>query len=155
MAQIRIEMRSRSIMIAHKDDAVHDKGAFGRDRRTRDQQIAGQHEKRRRGGDLLDRIAQGNPGDQRQAAAHGEKHKGADEAEMQPGDRQQVRQAGIAEGLLDLFRDGAALAGDQRRSDPAGRAGQHGVDPPRHLGAQMPQILAPAAARFGGTFRRR
>jgi hypothetical protein len=64
-----------------------------------------------------------------------------------------VRQTGIAERLLDLFRDGAALAGDQRRGDPAGRARKHGVDPPRHLGAQMPQMLGPAVAAFGCALR--
>ena len=65
---------------------------------------------------------------------------------MQSGDRQQVLQPGLAERGLDLFGDGAALAGDQRRGDPAGRARQHGDDPPRHLRAQTPQPLAPAAA---------
>ena len=40
---------------------------------------------------------------------------------MQSGDRQQVRQAGIAERLLDLFGDRAAFAGDQRRGDPSCR----------------------------------
>jgi hypothetical protein len=45
-----------------------------------------------------------------------------------------------------------ALPGDQRRGDTAGRAREHGIDPPRHLGPQMPQILAPAAPGFGHTF---
>ena len=128
-----------------KDEAVHDKGALGRDRGARDQQVTGQHDERDAGGDFLDRVAQRDRRDQRQSAAHGEKHKGADEPQMQPGNRQQVRQTGIAEGLLDLFLYRAAFAGDQRRSDTAGRARKNGRDPPRHLGAQLPQILAPAA----------
>jgi hypothetical protein len=36
-----------------KDDAVHNEGALGRDRGTRDQKIAGQHDERRRSSDLL------------------------------------------------------------------------------------------------------
>jgi hypothetical protein len=50
----------------------------------------------------------------------------------------------IAKCLLDVFGDGAALAGDQCRGDAAGRTRQHGTDPRRHLGAQPPQRLAPA-----------
>ena len=65
--------------------------------------------------DLLDRIAQCQPGDQRQAAAHRKEHKAADEAEMKPGDRQEMRQAGLAKRLLDLLGHRAALAGDGRR----------------------------------------
>src|ERR1700740_132704 len=59
-----------------------------------------------------------------------------------------MRQTGIAEGLLDFLRDRAAFAGDQRRSDAPGRAWEDGRDPPGHLGAQMPQILAPSAFGF-------
>ena len=68
---------------------------------------------------------------------------------MQPGDRQEMRQAGFAKGLLDLLGHRAALAGDQCRGDAAGRAGQHRGDAPRHLGAQAQQPLAPAAAGIG------
>ncbi len=64
---------------------------------------------------------------------------------MQPGDRQQMRQAGLAECLLDLLGHRAALAGDHRGGDAAGRAGQRRVDPRRHLGAQPQQPFAPAA----------
>jgi hypothetical protein len=46
---------------------------------------------------------------------------------MQPGDRQEVRQAGIAERLDDLLVDRAALAGDEGRGDPAGRPGSTAV----------------------------
>ncbi len=81
----------------------------------------------------------------RETAAHGKKHETADQAKVQSGDRQQVLQPGLAERGLDLLGDGAALAGDQRRGDPAGRTGQHGDDPPRHLGAQIAQPLAPTA----------
>jgi hypothetical protein len=76
-----------------KDDPVHDKGALGRDRRAGDDQVAEQDGEGRQRGDLLDRIAQRQKRDQRQTAAHREKHKAADQAEMQPGDRQQMRQA--------------------------------------------------------------
>ena len=71
---------------------------------------------------------------------------------MQPGYRQQVRQAGIPERSLDLLGDRAPLAGDQRRGDPAGRAWEYRVDPPCHLGAQVPQTLGPAASGLGDAF---
>ena len=65
---------------------------------------------------------------------------------MQPGDRQEMLQAELAERLLDVFGDRAALAGDQRRGDAARRARQHGGDPLRHPGAQSQQSFAPTAA---------
>src|SRR5271166_5884694 len=67
---------------------------------------------------------------------------------MQPRDRQEMLQAGLAERLLDLFGDRTPLAGDQRRGDAAGRARQYGGYPPRHLGAQLQQGFAPATG-FG------
>ncbi len=74
---------------------------------------------------------------------------------MQPGDRQEMLQARLAERLFDLLRDGAAFAGDQCRGHTAGRTWKDGGDPLRHAGAQPPQCFTPAALRvarwmFGG-----
>src|SRR5207237_5185645 len=83
--------------------------------------------------DLLDRVAQRDPRDQREATAYREEHKAADQPEMQPGDRQEMRQAGVAKRLFHFFGHRAALAGYHRRGDPARRAGQRGGDAPGHL----------------------
>jgi hypothetical protein len=70
---------------------------------------------------------------------------------VQAGDRQQVGQTGITEGLFDLFGNRAALAGNQRRSHAAGRAGKDGGDPPRHFVTKLPPALArPAVALRAG-----
>ena len=72
---------------------------------------------------------------------------------MQPGDGQEMLQTRLAKCLFDLFGDRPAFAGDQRRGNPTRGAGKHGGDAPRHLGSQMPQILAPAALNRPGLGR--
>ena len=66
-----------------------------RDRRAGDQQIGKRAEDRPQCSNLLDRITQSNRFNHRQAKTHGKEKQPGNKPDMQPGDRQQMRQPGI------------------------------------------------------------
>src|ERR1043166_2943095 len=72
---------------------------------------------------------------------------------MQSSDHEEMRQAGIAERLLHLLGHRAALAGNDRRSDAARRAGQGRGDAAGHLVPQLQEPFAPASALACITWR--
>src|ERR1051326_6402644 len=72
---------------------------------------------------------------------------------MQSGDREEMRQSGIAKRLLRLLGHRAALARNDGRGDATRRAGQRRGDAARHLVPQLHEPLAPAAALACVTWR--
>ena len=98
-------------------------------RRARDQQIAERGDHRRRRRPFLDRKAQArSPGSSASARRTDEEHRARHDRHVQAGDRQDVQQPEVAEGVVGRLRDAAALAGDQRVGDGAALARQRRGD---------------------------
>ena len=86
------------------------------------QHVAAARRQARPGGDRLGRPVQRRPLPAGEPEPRRPEHQPHDDADMQPGHRQQMRQAGIAERRPVRLRDRGRAAGQERRGDRARRA---------------------------------
>ena len=130
------EIGERSRMMASEHHAPHDQRALGRRRPAGETGIEHGREDRERGRPFLDRIAQRHPRHERQRKAQSEEEQAGGDRDMQAGDRQQVRQAGIAHGVEVGGAQRGLVAHRQRDGDGAGRFRQLAADALRDRGAR-------------------
>ena len=123
-----------------RHQASHYKAAQDRQVPTRQQQVPATRRKAGQSGNRLARPVQRCPLPQREpkpGEAHEQPH---DDADMQTGDRQQVRQSGVAERRTVGCRNGCRAARQQRGRHSAGRARQARHDA---CGHPVPQAVEP------------
>jgi hypothetical protein len=132
-----------------EDHRCHDEGALGGDAGAREEQVGEAGGERGGGGDLLERQAQGEDRHQREAVADQAEDEAGQEAHVQAGDREQMREVGGAQIDEGAGIDAGAVAGQDRGGEAAVLARDRRLDGARHAQAEAVDQLPPAARAVG------